>query len=134
MLVNFHLVPLARPADPAAKTITKTKMYYKKYFIQNYKDVLDKLETQEPLLGLCAGSWKANHIVMNCLQAIVDHERNEKKQCGGQESASDDEAVNEPVAKRQRTGTSGELGNRSRKNKSHAEKGLLRFFPWVHVI
>src|SRR6267378_376129 len=75
MLVNFHLVPLARPADPAAKTITKTKMYYKKYFIQNYKDVLDKLETQEPLLGLCAGSWKANHIVMNCLQAIVDHER-----------------------------------------------------------
>jgi hypothetical protein len=124
MLVNIHLVPLARPADPAAKTMSKTKMYYKRYFLQNYKDVLDKLEVEEPLLALCAGSWKADHIVMNCLQAIVDHKRNDRKRRGGEESASDEEpeVIDEPVAKRQKTGTSGELGRRKKKS---AEKGML---------
>ena len=36
MLVNVHLVTLGTPADPAARAKTKTKTYYKKYFLQNF--------------------------------------------------------------------------------------------------
>jgi len=56
MLVNIHLVLLRTPADPAARGKTKTRTYYKKYFLQNFKDILVKLEAQEPILTLCA-AW-----------------------------------------------------------------------------
>ena len=92
MLVNIHLVPLGRPADPAARTKTKTKTYYKKYFLQNFRDVLDKIEAQEPLLTLCSARWKAEHIISNCLTAIVDAEKAAKKKtAGGEGQESDDE-------------------------------------------
>ena len=41
--------------------------------------MLEKLEKQEPLVRLCAAHWKADHIIGNCLQAIIEDERKKKK-------------------------------------------------------
>ena len=119
MLVNIHLVPLGTPADPAAKLMTKTRRYYKKYFLQNFKDVLDKLEAQEPLLTLCAAHWKAEHIVANCLTAIVDAEKAaKKKDTAGDLSSDDGLSTVAPSAKRQRKKTAEEeLGAESKKKR-----------------
>lgn len=123
MLVNIHLVPLGSPADPAARTKTKTKTYYKKYFLQNYKDVLDKLEAQEPLLTLCAARWKAEHIIANCLTAIVDTKKAAKKKDAtrGDVESDGDGLLDAQSTKRQRTNTTeGEpVGSRKKKRRSH---------------
>ena len=39
MLVNIHLVTLGTPTDPAMRVKMKMKTYYKKYFLQNFKDI-----------------------------------------------------------------------------------------------
>jgi hypothetical protein len=132
MLVNIHLVPLGTPADPAARAKTKTKTYYKKYFLQNYKDVLDKLEAQEPVLTLCAARWKAEHIISNCLTAIVDTEKAAKKKDAAREGLeSDDEELDAKSAtsKRQRTKTTeGELRKKKRQNRGESgSKGVKTF-------
>ena len=104
MLVNIHLVTLGTPTDPAARVKTKTKTYYKKYFLQNFKDILDKLETQEPLLTLCAARWKAKHVIANCLTAIVDTGKLAKKKVSAREDLepdSDEELEDPQLAKRQ---------------------------------
>ena len=127
MLVNIHLVPLGTPADPAAKTMTKTKKYYKRYFLQNFKDVLDKLEAQEPLLALCAARWKAEHILANCLTAIVDAEKAAKKKDGGEAlDHSDDEVSVVPSTKRQRKKTAEEEFGAGSKKKQKRNKGVNR--------
>jgi hypothetical protein len=117
MLVNIHLVPLGTPADPAARAKTKTKSYYKKYFLQNFKDVMNKLEVQEPVLTLCAARWKAEHIIANCLMAIVDAEKAAKKKDTAREGLeSDDEGLDTQSAKRQQTKRAeGELESRKKK-------------------
>src|ERR1700679_145454 len=100
MLVNVHLVPLGTPADPSARTKTKTKTYYKRYYLQNFKDVLDKLEAEEPLLTLCSARWKAEHIIANCLTAIVETEKAAKKKGatrGGLDPQTDDELDEQSV-------------------------------------
>jgi len=123
MLVNIHLVSLGTPADPAARVKTKTKTYYKKYFLQNFKDVLDKLEAQEPLLTLCAARWKAEHIIANCLTALVDTEKAAKRKDAAREGIeSDDTGLDSQLAKRQRTETAAsqeELGLRKKKKRNH---------------
>ena len=127
MLVNIHLVPLGTPADPAARGKTKTRTYYKKYFLQNFKDVLDKLEAQEPLLTLCAARWKAEHIVANCLTAIVDAEKAAKKKDGGDGLESNDGVLNIQSTKRQRTNTvEEELGLRKKKKRDRGDSGMKR--------
>ena len=136
MLVNVHLVPLGTPADPAARAKTKTKTYYKKYFYQNFKDVLDKLEAQEPVLTLCAGRWKAEHIIANCLTAIVDNEKAAKKKDATRESLeSDDEGLDEgldaqsakpPKRQRKKSAEREELGSKRKKTRRqnhHSESG-----------
>ena len=131
MLVAVHLVPLGNPADPAARTKTKTKTYYKKYFLQNFRDVLDKLEAQEPLLTLCAGRWKAEHIVGNCLTAIVDSAKSAKKRTVAEEGEeSDDEKLDAQSAKRHRTKSGAserELGSnlkrRRKRNRGESQSG-----------
>lgn len=133
MLVNVHLVPLGTPADPAARTKTKTKTYYKKYFLQNFRDVLDKLEAQEPLLTLCASRWKAEHIIANCLTAIVDNAKSAKKKSVEEEGQeSDDEKLDAQSAKRQRTksGASEREGSKKKKRRNRGEsssKGVPKF-------
>jgi hypothetical protein len=134
MLVNIHLVPLGTPADPAARAKTKTKSYYKKYFLQNFKDIMDKLEAQEPVLTLCAARWKAEHIISNCLTAIVDAEKVAKKKDAAREGLeSEDEGLDTQSAKRQRTKTlEGELESRKKKRRNRGEsasgsKGVKTF-------
>jgi len=122
MLVNIHLVPLGTPADPAARAKTKSKTYYKKYFLPNFKDVLDKLEAQEPVLTLCAARWKAEHIVANCLTAIVDSEKATKKKdtARGDPESGDNGLPDAQAVKRQRTKQAErDLGSRKKKRRSH---------------
>jgi hypothetical protein len=138
MLVNIHLVPLGTPADPAARAKTKTRTYYKKYFFQNFKNVLDKLEDQEPILTLCATRWKAEHIVANCLTAIVDAEKaTKKKDHAGEADDSDEPEVSSvQLTKRQRTKGASESGSKKKKRKHHDDasgEGRLLNKLFVHV-
>lgn len=79
LLVNIYLIALKSPADPSAKMRTKTKTYYSKYFPQVWSDVVEKLEDGQPLVGLCASHWKAEHIIANCLQVNIDNEKKKRK-------------------------------------------------------
>ncbi len=89
MLVNIYLKTLKDPTDPLAKTKTKGKTYYSRFFPQIWNDVLSKLEQNEPLLRLCAAHWKADHIIGNCLQAIVEENRKNKKKASAQSTHND---------------------------------------------
>ena len=129
MLINIQLVPLGTPADPAAKMMMKTKKYYKKYFLQNFKDVLDKLEAQEPLLALCTAHWKAEHILTNCLTAIMDVEKVAKKKNTGGGLDSSDRVSVAPSMKCQRKKTAEEeFGAESKKKqrRNHADSIRLK--------
>lgn len=64
-------------------------MYYSKYYPQVWSDVLEKLEKNEPLLRLCAAHWKAEHIISNCLQAIIEGDRKERKKAGAAQPTND---------------------------------------------
>lgn len=100
LLVNTYLKTLQAPADPSAKTRSKTKTYYAKYFPQIWSDVLEKLERQEPLVRLCAAHWKADHIIGNCLQAIIEDDRKKKRNIDAQpadDSDSEDRLNHEDV-------------------------------------
>jgi hypothetical protein len=134
MLVNIHLVPLGTPADPTARARTKTRTYYKKYFLQNYKNVLDKLEAQEPILTFCTAHWKAEHIIANCLTAIVDAEKAAKKKDAGEVESDEPEVSSARSTKRQRPKGESESGSRKKKKKTcgddSSSKGrrLIDFF------
>ena len=126
MLVNILLVPLGTPADPAARGKTKTRTYYKKYFLQNYKDILDKLETQEPILALCAARWKAEHIIANCLTAIVDAEKATKKKDGRDGLESEDVLNVQPTKCQRANAVEGKLAPRKKKKQDHGNSGASK--------
>lgn len=71
-LVNKHLTPLKEPSDLAAKNRSKTKSYYQKHHAKPWDETVRNLEENQPLVALCASHWKADHLLGNCLQAIVD--------------------------------------------------------------
>ncbi len=135
MLVNIHLVPLGTLADPTASAKTKTRTYYKKY-LQNYKNVLDKLKAQESILTFCAAHWKAKHIIANCLMAIVDTEKSTKKKDAREVESDEPEASSARSTKRQRTKGESEPGSRKKKKKNCGDDGSKgrRLIDYSHTM
>ncbi|KAJ3486923.1 hypothetical protein NLJ89_g11764 [Agrocybe chaxingu] len=74
-IANAHLLSLGLPADPAAAARSKTKTYFQKYYPQQWAEALTGLEEREPVVGLCAANWKADHLLGNCLQAVADGDK-----------------------------------------------------------
>lgn len=98
--VNTHLTSLKEPSDPAARSRTKTKTYYQKYYPKSWSEAVDKLEESQPLVALCASHWKADHLIGNCLQAIVDEA---KKREGADERVEDEPAKLKRPREKQRS-------------------------------
>lgn len=119
MLVGIHLVPLGTPADPAAKTR------------------MDKLEAQESVLTLCAARWKAEHVVANCLTAIVDAQKAAKRKNAREEIESDgDGGLEVQQGKRRRTQIDEqEQGWRKNKRRDRDDRGKgVKFETCFRVI
>lgn len=125
MLVNIHLATLALPSDPAAKNQPKTKSYYKKYYPQNWRDVLAKVEEQEPLVALCAAHWKADHIVGNCLRAIADAEKLARRKGGFSDDDEEISTETQPENPKKRRDNVTEESRRKKKQKSSAVQGIF---------
>jgi hypothetical protein len=54
---------LLAPQDPKAKTMAKTKLYYKQFHYDVYSSAVSKLEDNFSILTLCSNSWKADHVL-----------------------------------------------------------------------
>lgn len=80
--VSINLTPLATPKDPAAASTQRTRRWYRKWYPQNYQDLLARLEDAEPLLALCGGSWKADQLVGRHLYWLAEQARKGDKQAG----------------------------------------------------
>jgi hypothetical protein len=67
------------PKDITFQTHRRTK----RFFMDNYKDTWDKVihqyEVEQPLLRLCAGHWKAEHMLGWILTNMEAHERKQNK-------------------------------------------------------
>lgn len=80
--VAMNLTPLSTPKDPAAASIQRTRRWYRKWYPQNYQDVLWRLEEAEPLLALCSGSWKADQLVGRHLYWLAEQAKKTAKEVG----------------------------------------------------
>ena len=52
----------------------KTKTYYQTNHAKDWTRSITRLETEQPLLKLCASNWKADHVLGNSIQAIVSRD------------------------------------------------------------
>jgi hypothetical protein len=64
-LVKAELLNL-KP-DPRNKKRAKTKSYFRTFHPIEWANALNKMEQQQPLLALCSGQWKADHVLGNTL-------------------------------------------------------------------
>ena len=71
---------LPPPKDPRAKTMPKSKMYYKEFHYELYSAVISKLEAQFPILTLCSDSWKADHVLAASLLSGLAGERSKLRE------------------------------------------------------
>jgi hypothetical protein len=75
----------------------KTKMYYRTYHSKEWTNALNRLESEQPLVGLCSSNWKADHILGNSIQNILTKEsyvpksRRSKKQKGKAKAKESDQ-------------------------------------------
>lgn len=68
MLVH-DLLSLPKSKDRRAIGQSKTKKYFKAWHREEWYTAVSKLETQQPILALCAAHWKADHVLGNTLAA-----------------------------------------------------------------
>jgi hypothetical protein len=66
-LVKMDLLSLPLPRDRRAKGQKKTKTYFRTFYRTEWDAAIDKMESQQPLLALCAAHWKADHVLGNTL-------------------------------------------------------------------
>lgn len=89
-IIAVNLTPLSIPKDPAAASTQRTRRWYRKWYPQNYQELLTRLEEAEPLLALCAGSWKADQLVGRHLYWLAEQEKKGQKQAGQKRPFSED--------------------------------------------
>jgi hypothetical protein len=89
-IVSVNLTPLAVPKDPAASSTQRTRKWYRKWYPQNYLEVLGRLEDGEPLLTLCGGSWKADQLVGRHLYWLAEQAKKEGRATGQKRAASNE--------------------------------------------
>jgi hypothetical protein len=66
-LVKMELLALPVPQDQRAKDQKKTKIYFQSFHWTEWEAAIQKMESQQPLLALCAAHWKADHVLGNTL-------------------------------------------------------------------
>jgi hypothetical protein len=65
--VKMELLALPDPRDRRAKGQKKTKIYFRSFYQTEWEAAIQKMESQQPLLALCAAHWKADHVLGNTL-------------------------------------------------------------------
>ena len=63
--VKVELLALPDPRDQRAKGQKKTKIYFQSFYRTEWEAAIQKMESQQPLLALCAAHWKADHVLGN---------------------------------------------------------------------
>jgi hypothetical protein len=94
-LYNAHLYPLsANTKAPPTNSRKKTTMHCMTWFRSHHRAAWDKvvhqLESIHPILQLCAGNWKAEHMIQAHLQSLaaVDRSRINAARSTGSKSRS----------------------------------------------
>jgi hypothetical protein len=64
-LVKAELLNLK--SDPRNNKCARTKSYFRMFHPIEWANALNKMEQQQPLLALCSGQWKADHVLGNTL-------------------------------------------------------------------
>ena len=95
---------LRTPNDPKAKTMAKSKLYYKEFHYDVYSKAIAKLEESFPILALCSGSWKADHVLTASLTTSVAGEKTKLRQSFGGDDDSDGHSAGPSVHKRPHQG------------------------------
>jgi hypothetical protein len=95
---------LRTPSDPKAKTMAKSKLYYKEFHYDVYSKAIAKLEENFPILALCSGSWKADHVLTASLTTSVAGEKTKLRQSYGVDEDSDGHSAGPSVHKRPHEG------------------------------
>ncbi|KAF7986438.1 hypothetical protein HWV62_31193 [Athelia sp. TMB] len=55
------------------ETRAKTKQFFKSFYSAQWTEAVEQLERLQPLLQLCAGNWKADHVLGSTLSATTQH-------------------------------------------------------------
>lgn len=66
-LVKMDLLSLPPPRDRRAKGQKKTKTYFRSFHRKEWDAAIEKMESHQPLLALCAAHWKADHVLGSTL-------------------------------------------------------------------
>jgi hypothetical protein len=66
----------------------RTKMYYRTHHAREWSKAILRLEAEQPLLKLCSSNWKADHVLGNCIQAILSKESYAKTKGGRKKQKS----------------------------------------------
>jgi hypothetical protein len=102
-MIKMELLSLPPSRDRRAKDRQKTKTYFRTYYPKEWDAALMKMETQQPLLALCAARWKADHVLGNTLlvKASADSDNDEALD---NESDDDDKVQISPESKKRSAG------------------------------
>ncbi|KAH6889523.1 hypothetical protein BKA70DRAFT_1120824 [Coprinopsis sp. MPI-PUGE-AT-0042] len=92
-LYNAHLhqlpcTKLPLPGRPSKKTETRCMTWYKSYHRATWDNVVHQLETMHEILQLCAGHWKAEHMISAHLHSLSLVERSRARGAGNKSSKS----------------------------------------------
>jgi hypothetical protein len=101
--IKMELISLPAPKG-VSKACKKTKTYFKTYFSRDWDQAIDKLESQEPLLQLCATHWKAEQLLGNILL------RRSNISLGEEDTGSDSEEPEESSHNKKRRRLTGSKG------------------------
>lgn len=102
-VVAAELLRLPIPTQHA--TTRRTISYFSKYHFQELENALVKLEQLQPLLALCAGHWKASHMLANSLTSAATSSQSSKTQAHSSEAPYESQNPVETGRKRLALGT-----------------------------
>ncbi|KAF8870850.1 hypothetical protein BD779DRAFT_1454814, partial [Infundibulicybe gibba] len=90
MIVTRDLDTLPRAPPPVERDAKKTKTYYKNNFPKQWYAAISTLERLEPNVALCAAHWKAEHVLSNTLNAMV--QKQDRKATNARKTSSSEES------------------------------------------
>ncbi|TEB19114.1 hypothetical protein FA13DRAFT_1719134 [Coprinellus micaceus] len=78
---NLHTLPDIDNSKGRKATGPRTRIWYACWYREELMRVVDELERMHPILALCSGHWKAEHLISNHLNSsnTVTKRRNEPK-------------------------------------------------------
>ena len=96
MIAQAQLLSL--PSPNLSKPIARTKVYYKQHHLKAWLNAIHELEERQPLLFLCEGSWKAEHVLGASLLAHASEAKQKtKRQRATTEEVDEGMDVNDEV-------------------------------------